>query len=130
MTEISILQSSPYKPLIKIYNFIEPIYFYLAFKMFGETFNIYVECAFNENGRLTDGYLKTYFSERRIEWFPTVPRVIHSVSFDRIGNIDKRYTIDDFAVPYLMNIVASYKKYVADLHLKNNYTILLRSDGT
>ncbi len=117
---LSILQSPPYNPVIKIFDLIGvENYCYLGFIMFGEVFDIYVECAFNESGRLTDGFLKTYLNGRS-------KQVIFSVPFDRIGNIDSHYNIDDFAVPYLMNVVTSYKKHIAELHLKTNHTILLK----
>ena len=123
---LSILQSTPYNSVIKYANLREENFDHLVFNMFGQQFFIYAETAFDASGRLTDGFLNTYFTDKQIATYSDHPTKIYSVSFDKIGNIDNRFTIDDFAVPYIMNVVSAYIKNVSDYHTSIKYTIVLR----
>jgi hypothetical protein len=49
--------------------------------------------------------------------------LIHSASFDNVGNVDNRFTINDFSQPYFLKIIESHRNYVMKLHSEQGYML-------
>jgi hypothetical protein len=89
----------------------------------GAQFFIHIEYAYRDDGKLTDGFLNTYIKvmskiNGRMEEI-----LIHSASFDNVGNVDNRFTINDFSQPYFLKIIESHRNYVMKLHSEQGYML-------
>ncbi len=72
----------------------------LEFHYFGLDFIIKAEAPFLPEGRtFVEGKLTTYLKQENKE------EEIFHFTFDSIGNIDHRFSNDDFAIPYFVNFV-------------------------
>jgi hypothetical protein len=98
---------------------------YISFIMLGKMFTTKTEISFDENSNLTNGFLNTYFDIDDPDNNLSKSELILSMTFDKIGNINSTYTIDDFSNPYLMNLFSSFKNRISALHKEKNYMICI-----
>jgi hypothetical protein len=89
----------------------------------GADFFIYIEYAYRDDGTLTDGFLNTYIRVMSKINGMIEEILIHSASFDNVGNVDNRFTINDFAQPYFLKIIESHRNYVMKLHSEQGYML-------
>lgn len=96
----------------------------LSFSLFGARLTTVADCCFS-NTVLSEGYLSTYYYN--VDENPTLSKrtLIHSAKFDLIGNIQGQYNINDFAIPYLIEVIKLFKNFTEEnkvtlrIHSKN-----------
>jgi len=83
----------------------------LSFVLLGQEYYTYVVVSADDNGVYSFGQLNTYFQFKPIgKKELDEPIQIYSEKFDGMGNINQKFTIDDFGFNYIKGLVGEINK--------------------
>lgn len=92
---------------------------YLTFSAFRQNFRVELELASRDERII--GFIKTYFVDRSMTLFNVTNEnhryvQLHVAEFDKLGNVNRIQTVEDFAELYIVTVFDNFFKLIEEQH--------------